>query len=338
MPSSSAPAPTGSPAALTLARAGLRVEVREGAATLGGGCRTEALTLPGFTHDVCSTVHPLLAASPFFRRADLGLELLTPRVAFAHPLDGGRRSLSPARWPRPPRPSAATPGAYARAMGPLVEQMERIVPSVLGPMLRPPRHPIALARFGLLGLLPARGLAAGLRTAEARALLAGLAAHSMRPLSAPGTGAFALLLGMLAHGVGWPVVAGGSARITDAITQELERRGATAADRQLGSGPRGALRRAAEASRRHPAGVDRDRRDEARRLIPAGPRALQLRPGRLQGRLGALRPGSLDGRGLPRDADAPHRRHLRGDRPGRGRGRIGHATRSGRSASPSSRR
>ncbi len=112
-------------------------------------------------------------------------------------------------------------------MAPLVKQLEQIVPAVLAPMLRPPRHPLALARFGALGLLPARGLAAGLRTAEARALLGGLAAHSMRPLTAPGTGAFALLLGMLAHGVGWPVVAGGSARIADAITAELEQRGAT---------------------------------------------------------------------------------------------------------------
>ena len=219
--------PNGLAAALTLARAGLRVEVREGAETLGGGCRTETLTLPGFAHDVCSTVHPLLAASPFFRRADLGLELLTPRVAFAHPLDGGQAVALAGSVAETARTLGQDARRYELAMGPLVEQMEQIVPSVLAPMLRPPRHPIALARFGLLGLLPARGLAAGLRTAEARALLAGLAAHSMRPLTAPGTGAFALLLGMLAHGVGWPVVAGGSARITDAITQELEQRGAT---------------------------------------------------------------------------------------------------------------
>jgi phytoene dehydrogenase-like protein len=219
--------PNGLAAALTLARAGLRVEVREGAATLGGGCRTEALTLPGFAHDVCSTVHPLLAASPFFRRADLNLELLTPRVAFAHPLDGGRAVALAGSVAETARTLGRDARRYELAMGPLVAQMEQIVPSVLAPMLRPPRHPIALARFGLLGLLPARGLAAGLRTPGARALLAGLAAHSMRPLNAPGTGAFALLLGMLAHGVGWPVVAGGSARITDAITQELEQRGAT---------------------------------------------------------------------------------------------------------------
>jgi phytoene dehydrogenase-like protein len=218
--------PNGLAGALTLARAGLSVEVREGAPTLGGGCRTEALTLPGFSHDVCSTVHPLLAASPFFRRAQLGLELLTPRVAFAHPLDGGGAAAVAGSVAE----TAATLGEdarrYERALGPLVEQVGQIVPSVLAPMLRPPRHPIALARFGLLGLLPAQALAGALRTPNARALLAGLAAHSMRPLSAPGTGAFALLLGMLAHGVGWPVVAGGSARITEAITQELERRGA----------------------------------------------------------------------------------------------------------------
>jgi phytoene dehydrogenase-like protein len=218
--------PNGLAAALTLARAGVSVEVREGAATLGGGCRTEALTLPGFTHDVCSTVHPLLAASPFFRRAELALELLTPQVAFAHPLDGGEAAALSGSVAQ----TAATLGAdgrrYERALGPLVEHIEQILPTVLGPLLRPPRHPLALARFGLLGLAPAQALASALRTPHARALLAGLAAHSMRPLSAPGTGAFALLLGLLAHGVGWPVIAGGSARITEALAEELIHAGA----------------------------------------------------------------------------------------------------------------
>ncbi len=218
--------PNGLAAALTLARAGLGVEVIEGAPVLGGGCRTDALTLPGFAHDICSTVHPLLAASPFFRGAGLGLELLTPRVAFAHPLDDGTAAAVIGSVPETAASLGVDARRYERAMGPLVEQLQQIVGAVLGPMLRPPRHPLALARFGLLGLAPATVLAAGLRTPHARALLGGLAAHSMRPLSAPGTGAFALLLGILAHGVGWPVVAGGSSRITEALTEELTRTGA----------------------------------------------------------------------------------------------------------------
>jgi phytoene dehydrogenase-like protein len=218
--------PNGLAAALTLARAGLTVEVYEGAATPGGGCRTEELTLPGFTHDVCSAVHPLLAASPFFREAPLeGVSLLRPEVAFAHPLEGGRAGAAVESLELTADSLGADARAYRRLLGALAADAEKIVPSVLAPLLRPPAHPVAMARFGLLGLWPVSVLARGFRTAEARALLAGLGAHSMRPLQAPGTGAFALLLGMLAHTVGWPVVQGGSARITDALAGALRARG-----------------------------------------------------------------------------------------------------------------
>ena len=116
--------PNGLAAALTLARAGVAVEVLEGAATPGGGCRTQELTLPGFRHDVCSSVHPLAAASPFFRQADLaahGVRLRFPRVAFAHPLDGGRAAAvhgSVAETAHSLGPDAA---AYRRLLGPLVQ-------------------------------------------------------------------------------------------------------------------------------------------------------------------------------------------------------------------------
>lgn len=218
--------PNGLAAALTLARAGLAVHIYEGADTPGGGCRTRELTLPGFAHDVCSTVHPLLAASPFFLHAALsGLTLKTPEIALAHPLDGGRAAAVTSSV----RQTAAALGddahAYRRLMGALVEDAAAIVPSVLGPMVKPPPHPLAMARFGLKGLWPVGMLARRLRTPEARALLAGLGAHSMRPLSAPGTGAFALLLGVLAHAVGWPVVEGGSARIADVMVAEIEAAG-----------------------------------------------------------------------------------------------------------------
>ncbi|HEX4436164.1 MAG TPA: NAD(P)/FAD-dependent oxidoreductase [Solirubrobacteraceae bacterium] len=220
--------PNGLAAAVTLARAGLRVEVHEGAAATGGGCRTEELTLPGFSHDVCSTVHPLLAASPFFReRLPDGVRLLTPDVAFAHPLDGGTAAFVSGSVGETADSLLADGTAYRRLLGPLVERWESIVPSVLAPMLAVPRHPLAMARFGLPGLAPASVLASGFRTAPGRALLAGLAAHSMRPLRSPGTGAFALLLGMLAHAVGWPVVEGGSQAIADGLLAELRELGGT---------------------------------------------------------------------------------------------------------------
>jgi len=218
--------PNGLAAALTLARTGLSVHVYEGAETPGGGCRTQELTLPGFAHDVCSTVHPLLAASPFFTETPLqGLSLKTPDIAFAHPLDGGRAAFVSDSVEQTATALGQDARAYRRIFAKLVEDTDAIVPSVLAPLLSPPAHPLAMARFGLLGLWPTTVLARPFKTDEGRALLAGLGAHSMRPLGAPGTGAFALLLGVLAHAVGWPVVEGGSARIVDAMLAELQRCG-----------------------------------------------------------------------------------------------------------------
>jgi len=231
--------PNGLAAALTLARAGLTVHVYEGAATPGGGCRTEELTLPGFRHDVCSAVHPLLVGSPFFRRTDLaarGVELVHPAVAFAHPLDGGRAASVVASVEETAVGLGDDAGAYRRLLAPLVRDVELIVPVVLAPLRSVPSHPVALARFGRAGLLPARRLAARFRTDEGRALVAGVAAHSMLPLGAPVTGAFALVLMMLAHAVGWPVVKGGTAGVVDALVAELEALGGKVhTDRWIGS-------------------------------------------------------------------------------------------------------
>ncbi len=216
--------PNGLAAGITLARAGLAVDVFEGAATPGGGCRTEQLTLPGFQHDVCSAVHPLAAASPFFLGTDLaafGVRLLTPKVAFAHPLDGGRAAAVSGSVDETAGGLGADAGAYRRLLGPLVRDSGAIVPAVLAPLRSVPEHAVAVSRFGLRGLLPASLLARQFATEEARAMLAGLAAHSMQPLTAPLTGGFGLLLAMLAHSVGWPVVEGGSARLIDALTGEL---------------------------------------------------------------------------------------------------------------------
>ncbi len=222
--------PNGLAAALTLARAGLTVAVFEGAPEPGGGCRTAALTLPGFAHDVCAAVHPFAAISPFFRSLDLasrGAALLTPEVAVAHPLDGGRGSAIGGSVEQTASRLGADASAYRRLMEPLVRDSDAIMALALAPLRSVPGELIPAARFGVQGLLPARLLAGRLRTAAGRALLAGAAAHSLRPLSAPLTGAFGLVLMVAAHTTGWPLVQGGSGRLVAAMTAELAALGGT---------------------------------------------------------------------------------------------------------------
>jgi phytoene dehydrogenase-like protein len=220
--------PNGLAAALTLARAGLGVEVFEGATTVGGATRTEALTLDGFRHDVCSAVHPALVASPFFRGLDLaglGVTLRQPELAFAHPLEGGRAAALHRGVAETAAHLGGDAAAYRDLVGPLVDWLDRIVPYVLGPMRSIPRDPLALARFAVVGTPSVQRTARRFSTDAARALLAGAAAHSMEPLSAPLTSAFGLLLTALGHGAGWPVVEGGSAAITKGLANELRRLG-----------------------------------------------------------------------------------------------------------------
>ncbi|HEY1829562.1 MAG TPA: NAD(P)/FAD-dependent oxidoreductase [Acidimicrobiales bacterium] len=220
--------PNGLAAALTLARAGRSVLVLEGAATPGGGMRSAALTTDGFVHDVCSAVHPSLVASPFFQSLDLealGIDLCQPELAYAHPLDGGRA----AGLARSVSVTAASlggdAGTYRQMMGPLVGDLGAIVPYVLGPMRGLPADPRALLRFARLGTPSVRHAAGRFVTDAGRALLAGAAAHSMEPLTAPLTSAFGLLLAALGHGVGWPVVLGGSGRIAEGLVAALEANG-----------------------------------------------------------------------------------------------------------------
>jgi phytoene dehydrogenase-like protein len=216
--------PNGLVAALVLARAGLAVDVYEAAEEPGGGCRTADLTLPGFHHDVCSAVHPLLLASPAFRDIDLsahGVRLLTPPVAFAHPL-GGTRAVSVGDGVDDvARSLGADARVYARLFSPIVRDIDKILPAFLGSMRAPPSHPLAAARFAVEGLPSARHLARRFRTEEGRALVAGTAAHSMLPLTAPLSGVFPRLFTALAHRYGWPVVEGGSAAIVGALVAEL---------------------------------------------------------------------------------------------------------------------
>ncbi len=220
--------PNGLAAALTLARAGLGVEVFEGEPTVGGGTRTQALTLDGFRHDVCSAVHPALVVSPLFRSLDLGglgIVLRQPEVAFAHPLGGGRAAALYRDVGETASHLGGDAAAYRALVGPLVDWLDRIVPYVLGPMRRFPRDPLALARFAFVGTPSVQRTARRFNTDAARALLAGTAAHAMEPLTAPLTSAFGLLLTALGHGAGWPVVQGGSAAITQGLAHELRRLG-----------------------------------------------------------------------------------------------------------------
>ena len=216
--------PNGLAAAIELARAGRSVRTYEAADEVGGGSRSAELTLPGFVHDVCSAVHPLGVASPFFASLDLarhGLEWVQPDAPVAHALAPGRSVLLE-RDLEVMRESLGRDGdAWARLFGPLAREWERLAPALLGPVVRPPRHPLLLARFGLPAVLPAAALArVAFREPAARALFAGMAGHSMLRLGRPLSASFGLVLGMLAHAVGWPVARGGSGRIAAALEAE----------------------------------------------------------------------------------------------------------------------
>jgi phytoene dehydrogenase-like protein len=213
--------PNGLAAGITLARQGCRVLLLEAKNTLGGGMRTDELTLPGFRHDLCSAIHPLGVASPFMRSLPLeehGVDWIYPPAAVAHPFDDGPAVT----FERSVTETAAQLGgdgpAYRRMFNPLVADWQKLMEDLLGPLPVPPHHPLLMARFGIPALLPAAGLArlsfGGMR---ARAVFAGLAAHAMLPLEQPATAAYGLTLGMITHAVGWPMARGGSQAIADAM-------------------------------------------------------------------------------------------------------------------------
>ncbi len=212
--------PNGLAAAITLARAGVRVTLLEAEPTLGGGTRSAALTLPGFVHDVCSAVHPLALSSPFFRGlplAEHGLKWIQTSAPLAHPLADGQAVMLERSVEETARHLGRDGPAYRRAVTSLVAHWETLVQEILGP-LHWPRHPLLLARFGWLSLWPAASVARALfRTAPARALFAGLSAHSILPLEKPASAASGWVLAWAGHAVGWPIPRGGSQRIADAL-------------------------------------------------------------------------------------------------------------------------
>ncbi|MEW6152600.1 MAG: NAD(P)/FAD-dependent oxidoreductase [Actinomycetota bacterium] len=218
--------PNGLAAAVALARAGLEVVVVEAADRPGGGTRSAELTLPGFVHDVCSSVHPLGVASPFLSSlplADHGLRWAHPEAPLAHPLPGApavvlERALAEVSGTLGGRDGRA----WRRLVGPFVRRWDDLAESVLGPVLRWPPHPVTMARFGLRAAWPATALArAAFRGEPARALFAGMAAHAILDLRAPLTSSFGTIFGASAHAQGWPVAAGGSQAVAGALVSYL---------------------------------------------------------------------------------------------------------------------
>ncbi len=217
--------PNGLSAAIKLAKEGLSVLVIEGKETIGGGTRSVELTLPGYVHDICSTIHPLSLASPFLRTLPLekhGLSWVHPEAPLAHPLNDGSAVIIERSIEGTADGLGADGRAYRKLMEPLVENWEGLFEDILGPFPFPPRHPFLLGRFGLNAIRSASALAISHFSGErARGVFTGMSGHSMLPIEAPTTAAFGLTLGVLAHGVGWPIARGGAQQIANALVAYL---------------------------------------------------------------------------------------------------------------------
>src|SRR5262249_17694462 len=217
--------PNGLAAAVEIARAGHSVCVLESRDTIGGGSRTAELTLPGFLHDVCSAVHPLAIASPFFKTLPLGkygVEWVHSPACLAHPFDSGpaavlHRSISD---------TCATLGpdaaAYEKLFSVLTRNARKLLPEILAPPIHLPRHPIPWVRFGIHAIQSAEKFSSRhFHSSRARGLFTGISAHSNMPLDKSPTASIGLFLGMLGHVDGWPIVKGGSQKLSDALAAYL---------------------------------------------------------------------------------------------------------------------
>jgi phytoene dehydrogenase-like protein len=216
--------PNGLAAAVALARAGVDVTVLEAAAQIGGGTRSGTAILPGLLHDHCSAIHPMAVGSSFLQSLDLaryGLQWRLPEIDCVHPLDGGGAGV----LHRSVAATAAGLGADGRRWQQLfagpVDAYDALSEDILGPLLRIPRHPIHLARFGVPALAPASMLARIFSGEEARALFAGVAAHAFQPLHHPLSSSIGLGILTAGHRHGWAVAEGGSRRITDALAEAM---------------------------------------------------------------------------------------------------------------------
>ncbi|SPE35502.1 Protein p49 [Candidatus Sulfopaludibacter sp. SbA6] len=216
--------PNGLAAAITLARAGWSCVVLEAADTIGGGTRSQELTLPGYVHDVCSAIHPMAVGSPFFRSLPLGqhgLEWIYPPAPLAHPFDDGSAAMLERSIEATGKTLGPDAAAYASLIGPLVDRWEKLFADLMAPV-HFFDHPMAAARFAPYAFRSATGLArARFHGSRARGLFAGLAAHSVLPLESVMTAAFGLMFAIAGHALGWPLPRGGAQRIAGAMASYL---------------------------------------------------------------------------------------------------------------------
>jgi len=211
--------PNGLAAAILMQQKGLSVLLLEGKSEIGGGLRSAELTLPGFKHDICSAIHPLAAASPFFKTLPLanhGLNYIYPEIDAAHPLEHANSAFLCRSIDETAQHLGADEKAYKKLMGSVTKNWPLIDADVLGP-LHFPKHPLALASFGLDAMKPVTLLAKSFKTKQAKALFAGMAAHAIQPLTNMATSAIALVLMAAGHLQGWPVPVGGSNSIANAL-------------------------------------------------------------------------------------------------------------------------
>ncbi|MFE6855778.1 phytoene desaturase family protein [Streptomyces sp. NPDC057674] len=220
--------PNGLAAAALLAREGLEVTVLEAAEEIGGGTRSVEAILPGLLHDHCSAIHPMAVTSPALRALGLerhGLRWRQPEIDCVHPLDDGTAGVLLRSVAETAAGLGADGARYRALLEPSVRRWDALADDVMGPLLRIPAHPLSLARFGLPTALPASALARLFRTPQARALWAGVAAHSFRPLSDPFSSAIGLGILTAGHAAGWAVAEGGSHSITRAMAAVLAEHG-----------------------------------------------------------------------------------------------------------------
>ena len=220
--------PNGLAAAIVLAHAGWHVTVQEAKGTIGGSVSSAELTIPGFTHDVCSSVYPLAAGSPFFRTLPLirfGLTWTHPEIPLAHPLDNESAIVLSRSVDETTERLGQDRSVYRRLIGPLAERWDELANDILAPP-QFPSSPLLIARFAAVAALPASTLAKRVFAGRAaRALIAGLAVHSARPLGAPLTSAFALLMAAAGHAVGWPFASGGASRLAESLASHARHTG-----------------------------------------------------------------------------------------------------------------
>jgi phytoene dehydrogenase-like protein len=216
--------PNGLAAAIVLAQAGMPVKVLEAQSTPGGAARTQELTLPGFRHDFGSAVFPLGAGSPFFSSLPLanhGLQWIHSPAVLAHPLDDGTAVMLERDLDKTKDTLGIDGPAWDKLMRPFVERWTEFAPAILRPVSFTPKHPLLMGRFGMVAIQPARVVARRFRHQRTRALFAGLAAHSFLSLDEPLSAAFAILMAVPAHAVGWPIAIGGAQSLTNALCSFL---------------------------------------------------------------------------------------------------------------------